>query len=79
MRVTFNYRNPTPAHCDVAVFVNGALAGTLRMRRDEVVDLRRIVMAGCGDEDFFVAHGSTSPGDRRIGDPLDRDYSAEWA
>jgi hypothetical protein len=76
MRVTFAYRHPTPAHCDVAVFLDGAMTGTLRLRQDELPAFRRIVAAGCDvpGNGFFVETGVSHPGDRRFGDPLDRDY-----
>jgi hypothetical protein len=81
MRVTFDYRNANQAHVDVAVFVNGAQAGILRMRRVELSAFRRIVKGGCSGVDagdFFVEIGNASPINRRFGDPPYRDYSVEW-
>lgn len=43
MRITLDFRNETPAHCDVAVFVEGALAGTITLRREECAPFRRAV------------------------------------
>ena len=60
MRILIEYRHPTPAHCDVAVFVNGANAGTLRLRQDELASFESILRRGCetpGDD--FVARGDT--------------------
>lgn len=51
MKLTLQYRNPTPAHCDVAVFVNGALAGELRLRQEEVADFTALAMFGPTDAD----------------------------
>ena len=46
MKIKFDYRNATPGHCDVAVFVNGGLAGILRLRQEEIVGFEQIVRAG---------------------------------
>jgi hypothetical protein len=62
MRITLEYRNPTPAHCDVAVFVNGALAGTLTLRQEEIGSFDQIVHAGCARGiDTFLARGNPDP------------------
>lgn len=46
MRIALDLRHPTPSHCDVAVFVNGALAGVLTLRQAEIVEFRALVVAG---------------------------------
>jgi hypothetical protein len=33
MNITLDYRNPTRSHCDVAIFIDGALTGVLTLRR----------------------------------------------
>lgn len=59
MRVTLDYRKPTPAHCDVAIFVNGALAGTIKLRQDECFAFQGIVSGGCRPTlDTFLSTGS---------------------
>jgi len=60
MKITLVYRNPTPSHCDVAIFVNEALAGTIVLRQSEVGGFQQIIAAGCAKNiDVFVARGST--------------------
>lgn len=60
MKITFDYRRPTPAHCAIGVFVNGACAGELTLRQDEI-----------GPFQMIVQHGMTMPGDefRGTGNP----------
>lgn len=60
MNITLDYRNPTHAHCDVAVYVNGALTGVLKLRQDELDSFQ-----------FIVANGMNLPGDVFLstGDP----------
>ena len=66
MKITLEYRNPTPAHCDVAVFVNGALSGTLRLRQDEVIGFQQIVLGGClKGVDEFLGRGHSLPKELR--------------
>lgn len=62
MRITFEYRNPTKAHCDVAIFVNGGLAGVITLRQEEVVGFNMIVAHGCADGiDTFLSRGNPAP------------------
>ena len=62
MKITIEFRNPTPAHCDVVVFVNGANTGVLRLRQDEVVGFSQILSLGCrGEMDSFVGRGNPNP------------------
>lgn len=58
--LAIEYRNPTPSHCDVAVWVNAALAGTLRLRQEELLTFQDILLHGISDRcgDTFVARGS---------------------
>lgn len=59
MNIHLRYQNPSPAHCEVAVFVDGALAGVLRLRQEEVVGFQQIVSGGCVKGiDSFEASGS---------------------
>ena len=46
MKIALDYRNPTPTHCDVAVFVNGALAGVLNMRQEGVDEFQHVIKIG---------------------------------
>ena len=62
MKITFDYRRPTSSHCDIAIFVNGALAGTLTLRQEELVDFQMIVTGGCDiRKDKFLATGNPDP------------------
>ena len=46
IRIALNYRNPTPSHCDVAIFINGALAGVLTLRQNEIAPFRQVISEG---------------------------------
>lgn len=46
MKIALDYGNPTPTHCDVAVFVNGALAGVLNMRQEGVDEFQHVIKIG---------------------------------
>jgi len=46
MRIHFEYKNPTPSHCDIAIFVNGALAGRITLRQDEILIFQNIILQG---------------------------------
>lgn len=62
MNITLDYRNPTTSHCDVAVFVNGALAGVLRLRQVELVDFQLILQQGLSAKyDVFLSTGNPTP------------------
>jgi hypothetical protein len=43
MKITLEQRHPTPSHCDLAVFVNGANAGTLTLRLEEMGPFLQII------------------------------------
>jgi hypothetical protein len=60
VKINFEYRNPTPTHCDVAIFVNGAFTGTLTLRQEEIVIFSMILHAGCVKEfDSFLSSGKS--------------------
>lgn len=62
MRIVLDFRNPTPAHCDVAVFVNGALSGVLKLRQDEIGDFHQVVSHGLSlSTDQFMSTGDPTP------------------
>lgn len=62
MRITLEYRHPTPSHCDVVVFVNGANAGTLRLRQEELGDFQMVIDHGLSlKTDEFLARGNPDP------------------
>ena len=62
MKITLDYRNPTQSHCDVAVFVNGALAGQLTLRQTEVGGFDQIIHHGAAKcLDTIVSRGPTLP------------------
>lgn len=58
MNITIEYRNPTPSHCDVALFINGALAGVLTLRQGELLDFQHFFFAGAMRRDMVVARGN---------------------
>lgn len=65
MNIILEFRNPTPSHCEVAIFLNGAHVGVLRMRQDEVGDFHQIVAHGCARGiDQFMSKGSAEVGSR---------------
>ena len=65
MRITLDYRNPTRSHCQVAVFVNGALAGVLCLRQEEIGTFQNIISTGLFmPEDLFLATGN--PGEFKL-------------
>jgi hypothetical protein len=62
VKIALEYRHPTPSHCDVAVFVNGALTGVLCLRQEEVDAFARIVLDGClRNLDLFLERGDPTP------------------
>lgn len=66
MDIVLEYRNPTAGHCSVVVFINGANAGTLRLRQDEIVGFQQIVEGGCvKDIDTFLGRGNPNPPEER--------------
>ena len=61
MRLLLEYRHPTPSHCTVAIFVNGALAGELVLRQDEIVTFQQIIFNGYSkDLDQVNARGNVT-------------------
>jgi hypothetical protein len=59
MKISLDYRNPTPSHCDVAIFINGAYVGTLRLGQEDIVGFQQILDHGCVKGlDVFRATGS---------------------
>jgi hypothetical protein len=67
MRIALDYRHPTPSHCDVAVFINGALAGVLTMRQEEIGHFQHIVWTGMQmSDDKFSATGNPDPNPKGI-------------
>lgn len=62
MKITLDFRNPTPSHCEVAVFVNGAYSGTLTLRQEEVGSFQQVVANGLSlDTDEFLSTGHPNP------------------
>lgn len=57
MNIVIEYRNPTPSHCDVALFVNGALAGTITLRQSELVAFQDFFFFGQKQMDKVIARG----------------------
>jgi hypothetical protein len=65
MKISLDYRNPTPSHCEVAVFVNNALAGVLTLRREEVEVFNSIVQRGADSQhDEVSSQGEPGTGTR---------------
>ena len=67
MRITLDYGRPTPSHCTVAVFIDGALAGELVLRQSEVVAFQ-IAAAWLFDSDGPIARESGQGG--RVSDDV---------
>ena len=62
MKIVLEYRNPTPSHCDVAVFVNGALTGVLTLRQEELGSFQMVLETGLTlAEDSFLSRGNPDP------------------
>lgn len=76
MKIVLEYRNPTPTHCDVAVFVNGALAGVLNIRQEEVDEFQQVIASGLhAPGDSFSARGD--PGELASARMFARDFPGE--
>lgn len=65
MDVTLEFRDWTPTHCDVAVFVNHALSGTLRLRQEELAGFTCIFARGHDPDGAFSAR-ITIPTDPKL-------------
>lgn len=62
MKITVDYRNPTPSHCDAAIFINGALAGVLKLRQEELDVFQHIILHGLDSKrDEFLGTGNPGP------------------
>lgn len=62
MRITLDFRNPTQSHCNIAVFINGALSGVLTLRQDEIGSFQQIIANGCSPNlDYFLSKGNPDP------------------
>lgn len=62
MKIHLDYRSPTPTHCQIVVYVNGAYAGTLTLRQDELVDFQQIIVSGQSTPtDEFLGTGNPDP------------------
>ena len=62
MKISLDYRNASPMHCDIAVFINGAQAGVIRLRQDEIVSFQQIIAKGCVPSlDTFRCTGKSLP------------------
>lgn len=59
MKITLDYRHPSPSHCDVAVYINGALAGTLTLRQEELGEFQLVLNHGLSlPHDEFLSTGN---------------------
>lgn len=54
MNVHLDYRNQTPAHVHVAIFVNHGLTGVLCLRRDEVQQFESVFRRGLAHDELRV-------------------------
>lgn len=62
MKIHLDYRNPTPSHCDVAVFIDGALTGKLTLRQNELIGFQQVIVNGMHRTfDSFTATGDPDP------------------
>lgn len=59
MKITLEYRNPSPTHCEVVIWVNGANAGTLTLRQNELFPFQHIIATGTDTSfDTFLSRGN---------------------
>lgn len=61
MNITIEYRNPSPSHCEVVVWINGGNAGTLTLRQDELISFQTILASGMLPGDKFLGRGDPTP------------------
>lgn len=62
MKVHLDYRNPTPLHCEVGVFLDGVYCGALTLRQDDVLTFQHIILHGIDDiRDTFQGTGNPDP------------------
>jgi len=67
MNIVLEYRNPNSEHCTVVVFLNGANAGSLCLRQEEVGSFQQILSGGCVDGiDTFLSRGHSLPQEDQI-------------
>lgn len=59
MKITLEYRNPSPTHCDVVFWVNGDNAGALTLRQEELIPFQHILATGTDNPfDTFLTRGN---------------------
>jgi len=62
MKITIEFRNPNHQHCDVAVFINGALTGILKLQQDDLFSFQQILFNGAiKGLDEVISRGRTNP------------------
>lgn len=61
MKIVIEFCNPTPSHCDVTFFVNGANAGTITLRQEELAVFQDIVFHGPTKRDEVISRGDPNP------------------
>ena len=62
MRITLDYRHPSPSHCYIGVFVNGACAGELCLRQEEILTFQMVISHGLSlPDDVFKSSGNPDP------------------
>lgn len=63
MKIHLNYRDPTPVHCKVGVFINGAFTGELTLRQEDLDSFQSVILIGLNlKEDEFSASGESTHG-----------------
>jgi hypothetical protein len=78
MKIALDYRNPTPSHCEVAVLINGTLAGVLTIRQEDVDVFEDVIKTGLHlPGDSFSARGD--PGEIASARMFARDFPGEQA
>ena len=59
MKITLDYRNPTPIHCDVAIFIDGALTGVITLLQKDVLTFQMVLSDGLKmPTDVFLSTGN---------------------
>lgn len=61
MNITIDYRNASPSHCGVAIFIGGALTGVLTLAQGDLVAFQDILIKGMIPTDKFLATGDPGP------------------
>jgi hypothetical protein len=65
VNIRLHFSNSTTNHCDVGIYIDNELTGTLRLKQTEVVPFQMVIINGLHHTDAFVATGSAEPQGQR--------------